>query len=609
VQLLNYLGISNILPGQLILTPNIKVDSFHILVSGEVSIFKEIEETVMLAKVASIKVNESFGLVPLLLNEDNSLTAIATSVGSIVSIPKKVFTQLMGHAYFSIEVARNMAGLIQSANKHSGLENYDKKRLPDFKNISISIPLDIITRFQVLPLEQADKQLTLGLVNPDGHLLYSTIGPYLVNLKVNVFILTEEQFHNFLPLYKKQHGMTLDQKVSPIKGKQNTVQIVNDIISEGTKYRASDVHIEPTGEKLIVRYRVDGVLRESSFKISFPTPGIEIISRLKILSKMDITNKLTPQDGQICENIGGVNIFARVSAIPLKPGEKIVLRLIPEKVQVPPLISLTTDRELYQILQKVVKCRQGLFLITGPTGSRKTTTLYSLLHELNSIELNVVTVEDPVELEIPGINQIEINPKQNMTFEKALKAILRQDPDCIMIGEIRDKESARIALEAAMTGHLVLSTVHTPSSLDIIPRLRDLGVEKSLIASGLIGAMTQKLVRKICTHCFEDQIIESEDLHFIEQYLGPLMVPHHLKKGRGCPHCDQTGYLGRIPIFEGWISNKEVQDMIVKEAPLGQIKQHLEKSASFHELAFNAMKLATLGQTTLEEVRRVLGLV
>ncbi|MBT4790466.1 MAG: Flp pilus assembly complex ATPase component TadA [Halobacteriovoraceae bacterium] len=614
-QLMKHLQIKLVKKNEVIFDSSTSVNVFYILSKGAVTILKEVENSDMLACVSKLKTNESFGILPVLLDENRYLTAIATTDSILTVFPKKIFNQLIDHPYFSIEVGRSMARMIQDANKHSGLEYYDINNSPKFSSVKTAIPWDIISGFQVLPLEENETQITLGVVNPDSHLLYSTLGRYLINLKVNVFLLSVNQFNKYLPEFKHHYDKNFlkgnELEVISTRKTQSidTVETINQIFIEGTKLRASDVHIEPNGDKLTVRYRVDGVLRESKVKLSYPDPGIEVLSRLKIMSKMDITNKLNPQDGQIHFESKGLNVYARSSAIPLKHGEKIVLRLIPEKVQVPPLSSLTTDRELYQILQSVVKCRQGLFLITGPTGSGKTTTLYSLLHQLNSIELNVITVEDPVELEIPGINQLEINVKQQMTFEKALKAILRQDPDCIMIGEIRDHESAKIALEAAMTGHLVLSTLHTPSSLEVIPRLRDLGIEKSLISSGLVGAMTQKLVRKICSHCIEDHLIDDEEKKLIEKYYDPTKIPSTLNKGKGCAHCNYSGYLGRVPVFEGWSSSKEMKDLISDETHLSQIKVSLEKNANFHDLTYNAMKLVTLGQTTLEEIKRVLGLI
>lgn len=608
-QVSDYLEVKRYRAGDLIFNSKSAVDSFYVVASGEVTILKEVEGSSMLANVSTIKALESFGILPILLSGNRCLTAVATTEVELVKVPKKIFISLMGKSYFAIEVAKCMALMIQNANKHSGLEYFASTTMPDFESVSITIPWNIITDYKVIPIEQSNNQITLGVVNPDKRLFYSTLGRYLANLKVNFFILSEDQYRRFLPKYKTFYERNAFKQRNQGNRKISTIDLVDEILATEINLRASDVHIEPNENRLVVRYRVDGVLRESNFEILYPDPGVEILSRIKIMAEMDISNKLTPQDGQIHQEINGVELFARASVMPLKNGEKMVLRLVSDNMQVPPLSSLTTDRSIYQILQKVVKCRQGLFLVTGPTGSGKTTTLYSILHELNGIESNVITVEDPVEFEIPGINQLEINVKQDMTFEKALKAILRQDPDCIMIGEIRDKVSAQIALEAAMTGHLVLSTIHTASSLDVIPRLRDLGIEKSLISSGLIGAMTQKLVRTICPHCVEERAMESEEKQFIEQFLQPHQIPEKLKMGKGCTHCNNTGYKGRIPVFEGWSSNKQIQDLVCDDAHLSIIKENLQEHSTFHDIHNNAIIMVTLGQTTLDEVKRVLGLI
>jgi type IV pilus assembly protein PilB len=607
-QLYSHIHMKEYKAGERIFQAGTPSEFLYLVARGEVQLLKDGEEKGTLAQVSKLKQNDMIATISILLNQKHFLHAVANTKVTLLTIHKDLFHQLMGQSYFSIEVARTMAKMVQNANKNSGLTFFNEDDKPDFESLKVSIPWEIVKEHMVIPLSQDNKRISIGVVNPNGQVLYSTLGRYITNLSVNVVIITEAQFNSFIPDLKKYYEKN---KVIDNVGASNAdfvcADVIENIISEGTKLRASDIHFEPNLNDLVIRFRVDGVLRESDRKISYPNPGKEVISRLKVMSNMDITNRMIPQDGQIKEEIKGTNIFARASVIPLKNGEKIVLRLVAEKVNVPPLSSLTADKNLYNILHNVVKCRQGLFLITGPTGSGKTTSLYSILHELNSIELNIVTVEDPVELEIPGINQVEINNKQNLTFERALRSILRQDPDCIMIGEIRDRESAQIALEAAMTGHLVLSTIHTPGSLDVLYRLRDLGVEKSLIATGLMGAMSQRLVRKNCTHCLEEVPTTEGEKQFLKVHLEESQIPETLKKGKGCLSCNNTGYFGRLPVFEGWSNYKEIQDLIFEDSHLTEIKSSLEKKQNFQTLETKAIKMAVFGQTTLEEVKRVIG--
>ncbi len=376
----------------------------------------------------------------------------------------------------------------------------------------------------------------------------------------------------------------------------NIIKLVNDIIFSASKSRASDIHIEPLSDEMIVRERIDGELIEARrIPLQFLNP---VIARIKIMANMDIAEKRNPQDSRFDINVGEKNLDVRVSVVPTINGEKAVFRLLDKASKVDKVSELPIDKNDKEKILKIIYRKYGLFLITGPTGSGKTTTAYSMIAELNSINKNIITVEDPVEYKIRYINQIEANKKGGMGFPDALRAVLRQDPDIILVGEIRDEESARIAIQASLTGHFVISTLHTQDSSSSISRLADMGIEPFLISSSIVGIIGQRLVKRLCDSCKEAYAPEPELL----KELGlPADGNFKFYEEKGCDLCRGTGFHGRINIQEILTPSRNVQKLIIEKADAAQIRNAAIKDG-FVPLRIAGLRKVIEGVTTLAEV-------
>lgn len=375
------------------------------------------------------------------------------------------------------------------------------------------------------------------------------------------------------------------------------VRLVNRIIQQAIQARASDIHIEPQGDEVRVRLRVDGLLRELQ---RLPIGHLSsLISRIKIMAAMDIAEKRLPQDGRFQFTTGRHRVDLRVSTLPTVFGEKAVIRLLDQKAMLLSLDELGFLPPIKEQFKNLIASSYGMQLITGPTGSGKTTTLYAALNALNSPQKNIVTIEDPVEYLLPGTNQVRVNPKAGLTFASGLRSILRQDPDIIMVGEIRDQETADIAVRAAITGHLVFSTLHTNDAAGAITRLLDMGIEPYLVNSSIIGVVAQRLVRKICPYCRESYRPESRSL---ERLWLPDTV--ELWRGRGCDYCHNTGFAGRTGIHEVLVMNQDLRELVAAKAPSRAIKEKA-MAAGMVPLLEDGLLKARQGLTTVAEVLRV----
>lgn len=376
------------------------------------------------------------------------------------------------------------------------------------------------------------------------------------------------------------------------------IRLINAILTEAVKTSASDVHIETYEKRLVVRFRVDGVLRE----VVQPKRALAplLVSRIKVMARLDIAEKRVPQDGRISLRVAGREVDIRVSTMPSSNGERIVLRLLDKQAGRIRLESLGTGSRDLTLLRKLISRPYGIMLVTGPTGSGKSTTLYAALQEINDRSRNILTVEDPIEYNLPGIGQTQVNPKVDMTFARGLRAILRQDPDVVMIGEIRDLETAEIAVQASLTGHLVLSTLHTNTAVGAITRLMDMGIEPFLISSSLVGIVAQRLVRVLCEECKRPYTPSQEQCEFLQQ---DLDRPPTIYRANGCDSCNQLGYRGRIGIYEVVEVTDELSALIHKRA--GELE--LEREARLFGPSIHADGVAKIldGVTTMEEVLRV----
>jgi general secretion pathway protein E len=379
------------------------------------------------------------------------------------------------------------------------------------------------------------------------------------------------------------------------------IKLVNLILFEAVQQEASDIHVQPYEDRVVVRMRIDGVL----FDI-FTLPAAvreEVVSRVKVMGHMNIAEKRLPQDGRATVQVGDRIIDLRVSTVPASHGERVVIRLLDKSARLYTLGELGMDRRTLGRFKRLIGVEHGLILVTGPTGSGKSTTLYASLGEINSLERNIITLEDPIEYQLDGISQIQISEKRGMTFASGLRSVLRQDPDIVMVGEIRDRETAVMGIQSALTGHLVFSSLHTNDAASAVTRLLDLGIEPYLAASSLVGVLAQRLVRRVCERCAEPVEPGAEQLELMgfeptaEQRGG-------LRKGRGCEACRGTGYRGRAGCFELLTVDDAVRKLVQHQATAAEIDQ-AAKRAGMHSLADDGLAKACAGVTTLDEVIRV----
>ncbi len=375
------------------------------------------------------------------------------------------------------------------------------------------------------------------------------------------------------------------------------IRLVNLLIMQAVKEQASDIHLEPGDGTLRTRFRVDGMLRE----VKGPPPALHLalVSRIKVLAKLDIAEKRKAQDGRFRLKMENHEIDLRVSTVPTQFGETVVLRLLNASQMLLSLPQLGLDKPLQAQVEELIHLPHGIILVTGPTGSGKTTTLYAALNLINEPARNILTIEDPIEYQLPGVSQVQVNPKADMTFASSLRSFLRQDPDVIMVGEIRDRETAEVAIQAALTGHLIFSTLHTNDAPGAVARLLDMGLESFLVASSLAGIVAQRLVRLICPKCKETY---QPAPHVVRET--PLEGASKLARGKGCAACQQTGYKGRVGIFELLRVTEEIKNAIVTKQPAYLIRE-VARRGGMRTLREDGLAKVRAGLTTMEEVLRV----
>ena len=380
------------------------------------------------------------------------------------------------------------------------------------------------------------------------------------------------------------------------------IRLVNFMFSQAVRDGASDIHIEPYQNSLKIRQRLDGIL----YDMFSPPKHVQstLVSRVKIMAKLDIAEKRLPQDGRIELKVGNKEIDVRVSTLPTAFGERVVLRLLDKSSVLISLTELGMPKDRMEMFAREIKAANGIVLVTGPTGSGKTTTLYAALTSINNSDINIITVEDPIEYRISGIGQVQVNPRINLTFASGLRSIVRQDPDVILVGEIRDTETAEIAIQSALTGHLVFSTLHTNDSASAITRLRDMGIEPFLIASSINAILAQRLVRLLCSNCRQPYIPDRQELAKIgldpEKFGGVQLF-----RAAGCARCHQTGYRGRAGIFELLVMSRGLKTLVMQTADANAIKQYAIRKGGMVSLRHDGVLKVLEGKTTIEEVYRV----
>lgn len=438
-----------------------------------------------------------------------------------------------------------------------------------------------------------------------------------LGIPVKIYYATKQDVEDTLTLYAEDVGQVFEEILSQsIKAAQGSktpepsiVKIVDTIISYAYKNRASDVHVEPYEDKSLIRFRIDGVLHDIYELPSVLHP--QVVTRVKVLASLRTDEHASAQDGKIEYSENGESLDIRVSVVPVSDGEKVVMRLLSERSRQFSLGDLGLQDEELKKIESAYKKPHGMILATGPTGCGKTTTLYTILKILNKRDINIMTIEDPVEYDIEGVNQIQVNEKTGLTFANGLRSIVRQDPDIILVGEIRDEETADIAVNAAMTGHLVLSTLHTNDAATSIPRLLDLKVEPFLIASTVNVIIAQRLVRKICNKCRFSQELDASNRATLENRLSSELVQKFFGKGKirtylgkGCEICHHTGYVGRIGIFEVLEVNEKIRQAIVSKKDASVIHE-IAKESGMTTMFEDGIKKVIEGETTIEEILRV----
>lgn len=486
------------------------------------------------------------------------------------------------------------------------------------------IPEKIALRFKLIPLSKNDYELIIAMANPLDVYAIDFVRDYTKIKRIKSLLATEEDVLNAITSYyelgeyddiieklgteiifKEEEEEEDLKKLEAISKEAPIIQLVSMLIVQGVKDRASDIHIEPNEKGLLIRLRVDGILHD--IRTLPNTIKSAIISRIKILAKMDIAERRLPQDGRFQVKFGTREVDLRVSTIPTVLGEKVVLRLLDKSKGLIKLEQLGFIPEQLDEFKSIISKSYGIILLTGPTGSGKTTTLYAALNQVNSKDKNIITVEDPVEYKLARINQIQIKPKINLTFANTLRSILRQDPDIIMVGEIRDTETAQIAVQAALTGHLVFSTLHTNDAASALTRLIDMDIETFLISSSVIGVIAQRLVRVICEKCKEKYTPE-------KNVLSGLNIKDNSKddgkvklyRGTGCSFCKNTGYYGRTSIYELIVLDEAIRSLVISKASSNVIKAAAIKKG-MKTLKDSGMEKVMQGITTIEEVIRVAG--
>jgi general secretion pathway protein E len=471
-------------------------------------------------------------------------------------------------------------------------------------------------RNKILPLSLSDGTLSIGVTDPLNSEPIRALA-YLTKTSVRVGVFSPADFEKaFDSLYALRSGSRdeavlvgaeaseLDvQRLRDIASEAPVIRLVNQIITNAVEARASDIHIEPSAEQVVVRYRIDGLLRNA--QALSPNLRAAITSRLKIMSKLDIAERRMPQDGRIKIAVRGVDIDFRVSTIPTAFGESVVLRILDRTRVELDFSKLGFSTDQIAGLNRLLTEPNGIFLVTGPTGSGKTTTLYTALKSLNSPERKIFSVEDPIEYQVAGINQVQVQSEIGLDFPHALRAILRQDPDIIMIGEIRDLETARIAIQSSLTGHLVLSTLHTNSAAAAITRLIDIGVESYLLASTVKGVLAQRLVRKLCRHCAREH---HQAAHWAREFSITIpkiesFGPPQISDAAGCDKCSGTGFAGRSTIAEILLVDPDMHGLILSNAADAQLQAAARAHGMINIYEMGAMKVWR-GETTIDEVLR-----
>lgn len=606
--------------GEVIFEEGALGDTLYIVKAGSVGVFLVDAKVGLRFELARLRAGQVFGEMAMLTEQPRNATCQAVEPTECILISRQTFMAIVERIpQVALAVAEVLATRVNQLNRERGQTKVQMSDLRFDPDVYRMIPTRILERHKMIPVSIAHGVLTVACADAADLTGLDEIRRIVRGVELRPVTVSEADYVAFL----RQHASQLpkdtkqqrNQRMQPVRwisedtknqkvegGSEDVKLLVDMMVSQAIDLEASDIHIEPELEHVVVRYRVSGLLQK---RIGQPIPRAyarAVASRIKVLADLDISERRRPQDGRISVEVGGRQYDMRVSTMPTHEGEKIVMRVLDTAAAVQPLERLVLADKVCRVVKQLVQRPYGVVFVCGPTGSGKTTTLYSAVGIRRREDTNIVTVEDPVEYNIPGCTQVSVNPEIGLTFASVLRAMLRQDPNVILVGETRDAETGKIALEAGLTGHLVLTSLHTNDAIGAIQRLREMGVENYAIAAGMVGVISQRLVRRLCPMCAQDG---PPSPHVLEQLAMNEVLPRGfdgpLKRAHGCETCAGTGYRGRVGVFELLVADDALRQQIIDDA--GQFKlREVALQGAFVPMARYSNYLLTQGLTTPEEI-------
>ena len=637
-------------PQSVIVREGTAADAAFVVLSGLVAVRRKDPESGIEFLLAELGPDQMFGEMALLTKKPRGASVVALEATSCAVLDRPLFEAMMRSLpAFALSITNALAERLDRANQHVGVEYVSLARVKVDPRVLMLLPQPLINEHRVVPIAFCNNRLTLAMTNPNDVVAFDDVRRIVKGVLIEPVVVTEEDFKRFMSTTYAQAvaksetpalaarpapraaaadkgaaavtvdllqsdlirelQLAADTDVSDAETKQDLmnasedapiIRLANSILGLAIKQGSSDIHIEPMEQSVTVRFRIDGVL-----KVVQQLPKkvqLGLMSRLKILSKLDISEKRLPQDGRISVTMEGKAIDFRVSTVPGKWGEKVCMRILDKSNTSLGLDKLISHAPTLTLVREMIAQPYGIVYVTGPTGSGKTTTLYSALAEINDPEMNISTAEDPIEYDLPGVTQIQVHADIGLTFAAILRAFLRQDPDVLLVGETRDKDTAHTAVEAALTGHLVFTTLHTNSAAVAFTRLNEMGIEPFLVTSSTIGVIAQRLARRLCQSCKEAYVAEPETCRFFGLPEGATIY-----RGRGCAACAGNGVKGRIGIYEVMRMTAALRAMVGRGARAEEIHAAALDQGMIDLKGYAALLLLG-GQTTVEEVTSVVSI-
>lgn len=597
-------------------------DALYVIRSGAVAVLLSEPLVGLQFEIARLRTGQVFGEMAVITEEKRSATCRAVEDTHCLVLWRETFLRIVEKIPdVAIAVAQVLAERVNQLNRERGNQMVDPAQLGFDPDVFKLVPQRILETHRMIPLTLREGVLTVACVDPHDLTGLDEIRRVIRGAELRAVGVSESDYRAFLDRHTRQiqgaqTGRGRTARVGPIRWAQEEAKdpaadaalgekvklLVDQIVAEGIEREASDIHLEPEREEVVVRYRVSGRLQKRG---GVPVPRAllrPLVSRIKILAELDISEKRLPQDGRIGLEAGGRNLDLRVSTLPTHDGEKIVMRILDSANALQSLERLILAEKVCRVVHQMVSRPHGVVYVCGPTGSGKTTTLYSAIGVRRREDTNITTVEDPVEYHIPGITQVNVKPEIGLTFASMLRSILRQDPNVILVGETRDQETGKLVLEAGLTGHMVMTSLHTNDALGTIQRLREMDLENFAIAASLVGVISQRLVRRICPACAQDAPLSPavlDQLALVEVL--PKDFKGTVKRARGCDVCNGTGYRGRVGVYEILVADDELRQQIANAATVFELRATALRGA-FVPMARYSSYLLTSGITTPEEI-------